>query len=181
MNAFFDMAAEAIETEGGMIDKFMGDGFMALFTEGFTGPDHADRAVAASRKLARDVRAFNLGRGREGAPRLTMRIGMNTGLLAIGEVGARSRANPTAVGDVVNVAARLEQLGRDLFANEREIILLSGVTFHYLKSPPQNLIDCGEKNIRGRKTPVKVISPDIPDGRRFRSPPKHDSLSNTMS
>jgi class 3 adenylate cyclase len=157
MNAFFDMAAEAIETENGMIDKFMGDGFMALFTEGFTGADHADRAVAASEKLAHDVREFNNDRSAADVPVLTMRIGLNTGLLAIGEVGARSRANPTAVGDVVNVAARLEQLGRDLFAGEDEVILMSGVTFHYLKTPPPNLVDCGEKNIRGRKTPVKVI------------------------
>ena len=99
---FYLRAAKAIEDNDGVIDKFLGDGIMALFIPVIAGPHHADRAIVAGEAVLRAVADRPLV---EGGVRVG--VGVATGEAFVGAIGARDRLDFTALGDTVNVAARL--------------------------------------------------------------------------
>lgn len=105
LNRYLGEAAEAIAQCGGTLDKFMGDGFMALFNAPEEQDDHALRAVRAAQLVQQRVRCLRLPDGDE----LCFGIGINTGEAVVGNLGASAILNYTAVGDAVNVAKRLQE------------------------------------------------------------------------
>ena len=107
VNRYFTKAADAVERHDGFVDKFMGDGMLAVFGAPLSDPDHATHAIAAATELLRLASADSGLVGPDGAP-LRTRIGIATGPVLIGNVGSERRLNYTVIGDTVNLAARLE-------------------------------------------------------------------------
>jgi adenylate cyclase len=102
LNRFYATATEVILRHDGLIDKLIGDEAMALFIPGVAGPDYRRRALAAARELVTE-----LGYGSAGGPWLPVGIGLNAGQAYVGNVGT-AVVDFTALGDAVNVAARLQ-------------------------------------------------------------------------
>jgi len=105
MGAYLEAVSQAVESEGGTVDKFIGDAVMAFWGAPRPNPDHALAACRAALAAVRAVRELGLTNN-AGAP-LRMRIGINTGLVLVGNVGSPSRLNYTVLGDAMNVASRL--------------------------------------------------------------------------
>ncbi len=109
LNRFFTLASEAIFSQDGTIDKFVGDAVMAFFGAPIDQPDHPARAAAAALKLREEVAAWNRDRAERGEFPLEVRIALNTGETIVGEIGSERRVEYTVVGNAVNVAARMEE------------------------------------------------------------------------
>ncbi len=114
LNIFFREAVDKIESNGGMVNKFLGDGFMALFGIGANDSNHAEQAIAAGQAMlcCLDETASELKEA--GWPGLKIGIGINTGPAIVGSIGSPKRQEYTAIGDTVNVAARVESLTKKL-------------------------------------------------------------------
>ena len=109
LNAHFAMIGQAIEVEGGIIAQYAGDAVVAIFGALVPLPNHAAAAMRAALAAQNELRAET---GKAGA--FKIRIGLNTGSCVVGNVGSINRINYTAIGDSVNVAARLEAANKEL-------------------------------------------------------------------
>ena len=153
VNLYYDTATEVIEGENGMVVEFMGDGIIAMFSESVSGLDHAARCCRAARELVHRLTAENEAMGAD-RPALSIRIGINTGLTATGEIGARRRFNFKALGDVVNVAARLEQMGKEVTSPEPHVMLISDAVFQAAGLEDDAVETLGPTGLRGRRQEI---------------------------
>ena len=103
-NAFFEPLSREVEREGGTVMKYIGDGFMAVFGVPTAHEDDASRAARAALAMTTRVREIARERNHE----LALRVGINTGLVMVGTVGAGSRASADIMGATVNVAGRIQ-------------------------------------------------------------------------
>lgn len=153
LNIFFRGAVETIEGHGGMVNKFLGDGFMALFGIGSAQEDHAPRAVEAARKLLCCLGDAASKLEQVGWPGLKIGIGINTGPAIVGSIGSPKRQEYTAIGDTVNVAARVEALtktvGYQLLVTESTKALLAPDVY-VRPLPPQE--------VKGKGKPLQVFA-----------------------
>ena len=154
LNELFEAVVPIISRHGGHVDKFVGDGLLAVFGAPEPYPDHADRAVGAACELAGKVNA-------EGGPRLDVGVGVNTGRVVAGSIGGAGRLNFSVIGDPVNVAARVEKATRDV----GEDVLITAETMRELGSRIE-VTDCGRRELRGVPEPVPLYAPRIgePEG-----------------
>ncbi len=141
---FYHRAAKAIDASDGIIDKFLGDGIMVLFIPVMTGEMHARRAIEAGEALLRAVAEPQLVAGgvRVGA-------GIHTGEAFVGTAGSGEKLDFTALGDTVNVAARL---GGDAGAGE---LLVSAVAWR--AAGRDDLVERRELTVKGRAEPLEVV------------------------
>lgn len=102
---FYRQASAAVDANGGIIDKFLGDGVMALYVPVIAGERHAARAIATGREILARVRDRGLG-----AKGIGVGVGIHSGEAFVGVVGGAEKTDFTALGDTVNVAARLGSL-----------------------------------------------------------------------
>lgn len=124
LHRFYDVAERAIEGADGILDKFLGDGVMALFIPVIAGADHAGRAIAAGRQLLMAADRDDLT-----AAGLRIGAGVHSGVAFAGALGANERLDFTALGDTVNVAARLgAQAGPGDLLVSRAALTEAGVT-----------------------------------------------------
>ncbi len=112
ISTYLEEVSAAISEEGGTVDKFIGDGVMAFWNAPVERPDHVLRACAAAVRAARRMERVNDAWEAEGRPRIHIRIGLNCANVLVGNVGSSSRLSYTALGDGVNVAARLEGINK---------------------------------------------------------------------
>jgi adenylate cyclase len=110
MNKALTIQADAVKEYGGMVDKYIGDAMMAIFNAPIDLPDHENVAILCAKQIQEKIQQANLG--------VEIGIGVNTGYAVVGNMGSETRFDYTAIGDAVNLAARLEsstkEVGRDI-------------------------------------------------------------------
>jgi class 3 adenylate cyclase len=149
LNALFEIVVPAVVDAGGHVNKFLGDGALAVFGAPNDLADHADAAVSAAVLIHRLV-AERFG----GALRIG--IGLNTGVVIAGTIGGAGKLEFTLIGDTVNVAARVEQLTK----TTGDTILLTQQCVEALASQPPGLIDRGFHALKGKSASVQVYGLD---------------------
>src|SRR6195952_2356783 len=112
ISTYLEEVSAAIIQEGGTVDKFIGDGVMACWNAPVQRPDHVIRACAGALRAARRMERVNDAWAAEGRPRIRIRIGLHCANVLVGNVGSSARLSYTALGDGVNVAARLEGINK---------------------------------------------------------------------
>jgi class 3 adenylate cyclase len=112
ISTYLEQVSGAISQEGGTVDKFIGDGVMAFWNAPIERSDHVLRACAGALRAARRMERVNDAWEAEGRPRIRIRIGLNCANVLVGNVGSSARLSYTALGDGVNVAARLEGINK---------------------------------------------------------------------
>ncbi|MDX2161899.1 MAG: adenylate/guanylate cyclase domain-containing protein [bacterium] len=152
LNAYHTMVVETIQECGGTVDKFIGDGVMALYNTPLVQSDHALRAVRTAMLILERMPAFQ--QQFEPLYHTKINFGIHTGQAVVGNVGAPNLMNYTAVGDTVNLAARLQSIAA------HGQILISSATQAYVAAHVQTQ-SMGSMKIRGRREEVvayEVIS-----------------------
>jgi class 3 adenylate cyclase len=112
-NRYLGLIVAAVELTGGYVDKFIGDAVMGLWGAPLADPDHAVNAARAALHAVAAVTAEKAAADAAGLHGYTVRMGLNSGPAVIGNVGAPGRYNYTAIGESVNIAARLEAVPGD--------------------------------------------------------------------
>ena len=154
LNRFLETMVKVVEERhGGMVNKFLGDGFLALFGVGRTLAAHADAALEAGCEMLRSLAQLNQELELDGERALAIGIGIHTGPAIVGSIGSPERLEYTAIGSTVNFAAKIERLTKVL----KTPLLLSESTRAHLRSglrfkqfPPQP--------VRGLDEPATVFS-----------------------
>jgi len=161
LNVHFTRLAACIEAEGGTVDKFIGDSVMAFWGAPEDQPDHAARALRAARAVAAIVAEEAAEAEAAGRPPVCLRMGVHSGPVVVGNIGAASRINYTIVGDTVNTAARLEALGDELLGQDCFVALASAETVRAAGACGVTARSLGEFNLRGRAGAVEVCKLEI--------------------
>ncbi len=166
LNEHFSLVGQCIDQEAGTIDKYIGDSLMAFWGAPDQQPDHAIRAVDAAEAIATALADKNEMRRDLGEDPITMRIGIFTGQVSVGNIGAPGRINYTVIGDAVNAAQRLEKLGGTLMEDDEEaVILISAETIASIernasdlnkKVPKERFRHIGNHALEGRSEPTGV-------------------------
>ena len=151
LNALFEIVVPAVVDAGGHVNKFLGDGALAVFGAPNDLADHADAAVTAAVLIQRLVAERFGGELRIG-------IGINTGVVIAGTIGGAGKLEFTLIGDVVNVAARVEQLTK----TTGDTILLTHQTVDALDGRSHELVERGSHVLKGKSAPVQVFG--LPPG-----------------
>jgi adenylate cyclase len=155
INHHLTLVSRCIEQEGGTIDKYIGDAVMAFWG----APDHIDnpslRAVTAAAAIQAALAADNQKRAAEALQPVHIRIGVHCGRLIVGDIGAPDRINYTVIGDVVNVAQRLESLGKEVDAEAESIVLVSRPVKNHLDGSFR-LEDIGSMKVKGKRDALEV-------------------------
>ena len=160
LNHHFALLGACIDHEQGVIDKYIGDFVMAVWGGLSRMEDHADHAVRAALAIAGVMREDNAARHAAGQPPIRVRIGLHSGPVVVGNIGAPGRVNFTVVGDTVNIAQRFEQLGKDfMVAGEEIVVLASGSTMAAVKN--RDTLGLGPvepvlRQVKGHDRPVEV-------------------------
>jgi adenylate cyclase len=149
LNALFEIVVPAVVDAGGHVNKFLGDGALAVFGAPNDLARHADQAVSAAGLIMRRVEERFGGALRIG-------IGINTGLVIAGTIGGGGKLEFTLIGDAVNVAARVEQLTK----TTGDALLLTESCLDALASRPPGLIDRGSQALKGKSAAVRVFTLD---------------------
>ena len=112
LNRYFSAMTDIIFAHGGTLDKYLGDGLMALFGAPTATPDDANNALNAAVAMQRRVLGINLELQEEGLPEIGVGMGLHTGEVVVGYIGSERRSEYTAIGDAVNTSSRLESNAR---------------------------------------------------------------------
>jgi adenylate cyclase len=153
MNEYLTAMTEVLQKYRGTIDKYIGDAIMAFWGAPLEDPNHAENAVLAA--LEMQARAVRLRETfvEKGWPELYLGIGVNTGIMNVGNMGSKFRMAYTVMGDAVNLGARLEGLSRqygvDIIVGEDTSSRLPGIVFRELD----------RVRVKGRNEPVTIYEP----------------------
>jgi adenylate cyclase len=144
LNRFYRMATDVLVGHGAIIDKLVGDEVMAIFVPGLAGPSYVEHMIHASEELLRGA-----GYGASGEPWLPLGIGLDYGVAFVGNVGSEEVKDFTAIGDVVNTAARLQAK-----ADAGEIVMSERV--HSVVNRPYDNEWPIDLELRGKTEPVRA-------------------------
>lgn len=157
LNEHFAIAADCIEAEGGTVDKFIGDSIMAFWGAPDKQKDRAVRACRAALAIRAAIEAENDRRKARGADPVRLRVGIHSGHATVGNIGSPDRLNYTAIGDMVNVAQRMEQLGKELVLVGGDVtILITEATLADLDGTFE-VSSLGRHAVKGRDESVEAF------------------------
>jgi adenylate cyclase len=157
LNTLFSRLTDVISAHRGTVDKYMGDCVMAFWGAPIDTPDHATLAVRAALEMAEAVRDVNKAHGADGRPQISVGIGINSGVMSVGDMGSAARRSYTVVGDAVNLASRLEGLS----AHYGVEIVASGATREL--APGFLWQELDSVLVKGKAQAVPVFTPWAPD------------------
>ena len=144
MNKALTIQADAVKKYGGMVDKYIGDAMMAIFNAPMDLKKHEHQAILAALEIKTKMKESNLD--------IDIGIGVNTGDAVIGNMGSDTRFDYTAIGDAVNLAARLESscktVGKDLVIGEETIKNYNGTMYQKLDSI----------HVKGKEKPINIYT-----------------------
>lgn len=153
LNRFFTPMTRIIFDQRGTIDKYVGDMIMAFWGAPVEDADHADHAIAAALDMQRAVQSLQIELSRDGLPDINIGIGINSGIMNVGDMGSEYRRAYTVIGDAVNLASRLEGLtkyyGVHLVVGPRTRELAPGFAYQQLD----------RVRVKGKHTAVEVFTP----------------------
>jgi class 3 adenylate cyclase len=157
LNVYMTAMADIIEAQAGIVDKFLGDGIMAVFTPASDSDNHALRAVRSGIQMQQKLAELRHDWAHTRAPLadLQMRIGINTGEMVAGNIGSQTRMDYTVIGDDVNVASRIESACRP------GAVYVSDATFQRVRGSIE-----GERmdplHVKNRVQPVQMYRIQVP-------------------
>jgi adenylate cyclase len=154
LNELFSVLTEVVFRHGGTVDKFIGDCIMAVWGAPMSQPDHAAKALAAAEDMMRFLETANEGWREKYDIEIRLGIGVNSGEAIVGNIGSDKRMEYTVIGDVVNVAARLESIAQP---NQ---VLVADAT-RKLAGDAFVLRRLGGRKLTGRQTSTEVFALDI--------------------
>lgn len=154
LNVHFTVMAEIILKHGGTIDKYIGDAIMAFWGAPVRTTDHAEQAVFAGQEMLEGIKEVNrILRERGFEHQIEIGIGINTGLVTIGNIGSELKKNYTVVGDAVNLSSRLESITKE----QNVPLIFSEYTYEKVKGK----IVCrriGNVAVKGREQKVDIYT-----------------------
>jgi adenylate cyclase len=148
LDGAFAVLVEILDRHGGIVNKFLGDGFLALFGAPFEAEDPAHRAVSAAREMLTAMERIN----RDSSWPLRIGIGIHFGDVVAGNIGSPRRKEYTVIGDTVNFASRLEALNKDFNSQ----LLISSSVRDVLGEDGGDAVSLGEVPIRGYDKPMTI-------------------------
>ena len=161
LNGLFECVVPIIHEHGGHVDKFIGDGLLAVFGAPRRDEDHADRALAAALAITRCVEErFEGG--------LSIGLGLNSGVVVAGNVGGAGRFEFSVIGDAVNVAARVESATR----KTGDSVLIAGRTRELLRNNGVVLQQRLGVDLKGKRQAVDLFAPRVEEGPRVEQAPQ---------
>ena len=147
LNSYLKQMEPIVGAHHGIIDKYVGDTILALFTQG------ADDAVTGAIRMLEELDEYNLGRARAGYATLQIGLGLNTGLVMIGTVGGVSRMESTVIGDAVNLSSRIEAATKTY----QTPLLISQNTLYDLAVPGKYDIRFLDRiRVKGKTQPLSI-------------------------
>jgi adenylate cyclase len=147
MNKTLTIQSDAVKKYGGMVDKYIGDAMMAIFNAPVDLPNHEEKAVLAALEIMENMKDSDLG--------IEIGLGINTGDAVIGNLGSETRFDYTAIGDAVNLAARLESATKETDKN----LLIGEATAEKINIPVHVLMPI---RVKGKAEPINIYSPIHP-------------------
>ncbi|MFO0594238.1 MAG: adenylate/guanylate cyclase domain-containing protein [Myxococcaceae bacterium] len=155
LDDYFGHMGQIVRGHEGMLNKFLGDGLLAVWGVPDQQSDHAERAIRTALDMRKKLVEFNQHRVREGKPEIRIGVGIHTGMVAAGMLGGTDQREYTVIGDAVNLASRIEGLtknaGTDVLVSE-STWAAGGKKFTGSR--------VGEEKVKGREAPVVLFKVD---------------------
>lgn len=148
LDSAFEILVEIVDSHGGIVNKFLGDGFLALFGAPLEDPDAGRRAVAAAREI---LQAMERENATSDWP-LRLGVGIHIGKVVAGNIGSSRRKEYTVIGDTVNFAARLEALNKEHGSQ----LLVSDSVHACVRADSADAVSLGQVAVRGYEQPMTV-------------------------
>jgi len=153
LDEYFGHMGQIVRGHDGMLNKFLGDGLLAVWGVPDVQEDHAERAVKAALDMRRKLVELNEQWVREGREAIKIGIGIHTGVVAAGMLGGADQREYTVIGDAVNLASRIESLTKGLQTD----LLVSESTYAQCREKFRGE-RAGEEKVKGRDAPVVVYT-----------------------
>ncbi len=144
---------EVVFRHGGMVDKYVGDCIMALYNVPLEDPDHAARAVHTALEFQRRTQIMSARWEARLGVQVKNGVGINTGVAVVGTMGSRQRLEYTAIGDTVNLGARLESITKEY----RSPIIISESTYQEIRGRFRTKC-LGQVTVKGKEIPVRIYA-----------------------
>jgi len=149
LNSYYERICPVIRNHNGFIDKYIGDGIMALFA----GPDSPENAVRAAIRMRMILKLYNSHRAKTGYAPIRIGIGIHTGSLMMGTIGENKRMDGTVISDAVNLCSRIESLTKEYGLD----IALSEKTYNSLEEKEKKFVRfIGNIKVKGKEIPVGI-------------------------
>ena len=153
LNEYLTSMVDIVFEYGGTLDKFIGDAVMAFWGAPLKTCDHARSAVQAALAMTRKVSELRAKWKAEGRPELRIGIGINTGVVTVGNIGSVRSQSYTVIGDEVNLASRLESLNKEFHT---ELIVSESSYLRLPEKERERFCDLGEVKVKGKEKAVRI-------------------------